>query len=307
MKPIRVLSRFRLPLLWGIALLAGLAGTLGAQRYLDARVGEERHRLQQRGRSAFVVVAKRDLPAGARVDPETMATRKVPAMYLPPGVVDPSDFDPLIGRRLREPMRAGEPLFSGIVMRARTEAFSTRLHHGVRAMTIAVDEVNGISGMLLPGDRIDLMLSARVQGVDTREVERTAVLMQNVLVLATGRHVDAPEAGRRIERYQSITVEVSPEQAQRLIVAQRSGRVTALLRHPTDRARTSARGLDLEALLGITRSHARRDKGLELIVGGRGVLQVSSVDRPGPGRGKNGRPGAASGLAPSGSANGDRR
>jgi hypothetical protein len=108
--------------------------------------------------------------------------------------------------------------------------------------------------MLQPGDRIDLLLTVRpapVAGQVQPEITRT--VMQGVPVLATGRQsrallADEPGAGRP---YTAITVEVEPDQALRLVVAQRSGRLTAVLRNPDDRATVAEPRLDVNALLGL--------------------------------------------------------
>src|SRR5690606_7652730 len=100
-----------------------------------------------------VVVAKRDLPSGTSVDPETMAVRNMPAEFVPGGALRPEAFEQVTGARLSQPMRSGEPLLPALVEQARDGVFSTRIRPGIRAMTIQVDEVNSVSGMLQPGDR----------------------------------------------------------------------------------------------------------------------------------------------------------
>lgn len=263
-----------------LLLVAGAFGALavsGARGYIAERVELERERLNPQRAMVDVVVAKRDLPPGAPVDPETMAVRSMPAEFAPGGAVRPDGFDHLAGARLAQPMRSGEPLLPGAMEQGRDGSFSTRIRQGIRAMTIQVDEVNSMSGMLQPGDRIDLLFTIRppaVAGAPPAD-EVTAPLMQDLAVLATGSRVESTgEAAGAGRPFTSITVEVSPEQAQRLIVAQRSGRLTAMLRHPDDRAPMAVGALDVGTLLGIRR--ARRidvpePPRPELIVGGRGA------------------------------------
>ena len=160
--------------------------------------------------------------------------------------------------------------------------FAARVPAGVRAFTVVVDEVNSLSGMLQPGDRIDLLLSARppVTAAGPQPVEITRTLLQGIRVLATGRQVrPGADESRPGRGYGAITVEVSPEQAQRLVVAQRIGRLTAMLRNPEDRAPVEAAPIDAWGLLGLaapvpavpeTRPPPRAT---ELIVGGQGALK----------------------------------
>lgn len=263
-----------------LLLIAGAFGALavsGARGYIAERLANERERLNPPRAMIDVVVAKRDLAPGAAVDPDTMAVRSLPAEYVPGGAVRPDVFEHHAGARLAQAMRSGEPLLAGALEQGRDGSFSTRIRQGIRAMTIQVDEVNSVSGMLQPGDRIDLLFTVRppaTPGMPPVD-ELTAPLIQDLIVLATGSQV-APSgepagAGRP---FTAITVEVSPEQAQRLIVAQRSGRLTATLRHPDDRAPVRAAALDVGALLGISRAQRVEPpprRGPELIVGGRGL------------------------------------
>jgi pilus assembly protein CpaB len=262
------------------ALAFGAMAVLGARNYIGDRVALEKARLQPRHEMVELVVAKRDLRRGDVVGPESMAVRSVPREYAPGAAVVPGRFDALSGSKLLVPMKAGEPLLPNAVASVESAAISSRLRPGIRAMTIAVDEVNSLSGMLQPGDRIDLMLSVRppaVAGIAQPEVTRT--VMQGVAVMATGRQAraslgDEPVTGRS---YTSITVEVDPDQAQRLVVAQRSGKLTAVLRNPEDHRLVVEKRLDVNMLLGIPAPQAAAPSrsGPEVIVGGRGSVSPS--------------------------------
>ena len=252
----------------------GAMAVIGARNYIGDRLALERARLQPRQEMIEVVVAKRDLRRGDLVGPDTMAVRTMPREYAPGGAIAPARVDAVFGARLQVAMRAGEPLLSAAVAQADTAPISSRVKPGVRAMTIAVDEVNSLSGMLQPGDRIDLMLSVRppaTGGITSPEVTRT--LMQGVPVMATGRQSrasgDEPGFGRS---YTSITVEVDPEQAQKLVVAQRSGKLTAVLRNPDDKRAVGDRRLDVNGLLGLPAPVAAAPSAprVEMLVGGRG-------------------------------------
>jgi pilus assembly protein CpaB len=262
------------------AVACGALAVVGARQYIGERLAIERAKLQPRQETVEVVVAKRELRRGERVGGDTMAVRALPRDVAPGGAVTPASFEAVAGQRLVVPLRAGEPLLSSAVASVDTAPISSRVRPGIRAMTISVDEVNSLSGMLQPGDRIDLLLSVRppaAAGPAQPEVTRT--VMQGVVVLATGRQSrvavgDEPAGGRA---YTSITVEVDPEQAQRLVVAQRAGRLTAVLRNPDDRARIEERRLDVNALLGVpTATIAAGPPAVEVIVGGRGQAPAQS-------------------------------
>jgi pilus assembly protein CpaB len=113
---------------------------------------------------------------------------------------------------------------------------------------VPVDEVNSISGMLQPGDRIDLMVSARK---DNKAY--MFPLLQNVAVLATGSQAvpagDGKDGGRR--SYTTITLDASPQDAQRVLAAREIGKLAALLRSPGDSASAFSARRDAMSLLGL--------------------------------------------------------
>lgn len=300
MKPIDWWRRFRVPLLWAGALGFGLLGASGARSYIAGELDAARQRADMSGQLTEVVVAKRNLAPGDHIDAETMAVRKVAASYLPAGAVTPAEFPAFEGETLRLSMGPGEPLFAAAVAVRERVGLSSRIPPGTRAMTVVVDEVNSVSGMLRPGDRIDLMFSVRPRpdaGLPVGEV--ATPLMANLLVLATGTRTEVAATPDAIGRFGAITVEVTPEQAQRLILAQRSGRITALLRHPDDHAPAAREALDLDELLGIARRG--RPDSPEMIVGGRGPIDSRPAPQPEASLSPIDRP-AAPRLVPTGSA-----
>jgi pilus assembly protein CpaB len=177
-------------------------------------------------------------------------------------------------------MRAGEPLLSGSLEGADTATFSAKVREGIRAITIAVDEVNSLSGMLQPGDRIDLLLSVRMPAGSSVPLaqEVTRPLMQDLRVLATGRQVRPGNDERNARAFTAITVEVSPVQAQKLVVAQRIGKLTAMLRNPRDRDEIEQRPMDVYGLLGmqpvVVAPATPAERPPEIIVGGQGALKT---------------------------------
>ncbi|HEY0877289.1 MAG TPA: Flp pilus assembly protein CpaB [Zeimonas sp.] len=275
-------SRHRSGLLFAAALGFGALAVFGARGYLAERIEIEKARLAPNHETVPVVVARRDLEPGTAVDTASMALREVPVDLVPGSAVRPEEFDRHVGARIAQPMRSGEPLLAGVLVGTDASTFSTRIRPGIRAMSILVDEVNSVSGMLQPGDRIDLLFTVRppVAPGSPPAQEVTSTLMQDLAVLATGRQVRAGtgESGG-MRHFTAITVEVSPAQAQRLIVAQRTGKLTAMLRNPDDRQPLPARAMDLNALLGVDppRQAVVALPGPEIIVGGRGALVATAT------------------------------
>ena len=268
-----------------VAVLSGAVAVIGTHDYIDRSLAAERERMQPDVATVAMVVAKRDLQRGDPVTAETMAVRQIPSDLAPSSGIRPDRFESYLGSTLAMSVRSGEPLLAVAIAGADAAHFSQRLRAGSRAITIAVDEVNALSGMLQPGDRIDLMLTARTADSRGDAQDKTVPLMQDVLILATGRQVrpdlrsDTDNPGAQERQFGAITIEVDPDRAQRLIVAQRSGRITAMLRNPADRGAIPKTAMDVNALLGAGRvpSATRIPLGPEMIVGGQGLVVASSL------------------------------
>ncbi len=265
-------------ILVGALVFGGLA-VFAASRYISQTIAVERAKLNPNVEMIDVVVAKSELERGDNVGPENMAVRQVPRDYVPGTAVTPDQFANIEGARLAVDMRGGEILLRGTLEGADTSTFAHKVRDGVRAMTVAVDEVNSISGLLQPGDRIDLFFTARPPrrgGAAAQSPETTMVLMQNVLLLATGRQV-RPQLGDPgqpgVSRtYSTVTIEAAPRDAQRLILAQKAGSLTAVLRGPDDESPLTAASMDSRDLFGLATPRRVANVGprAEVIVGGMG-------------------------------------
>jgi pilus assembly protein CpaB len=253
--------------------LAGLAG-LAAQSFLDEQLANERAALNSPKQWHQLLVAKRALLANDVVDESTVAIHRLPRQSVPGGTISPDDFEQVRGKKLSVALRSGEPLLHQHVVVVPSKAgLSSSIKQGVRAVTILVDEVNSISGLLQPGDHIDLQASIRPPPIPGQPAaaEITGLLLQNVLVLATGKQArPLAEDPQQQRPFTAITVEVDPAAAQKLIVAQRSGKLTALLRHTQDDQAIRQAPLDIFGLLSISpKPTAVAPKEIEMIVGGK--------------------------------------
>ncbi len=272
-----------------LALGLGGLGAIGARGYVAEQLARERARLNPAQPMVAIVVAKRELARGEVIDPEKLAVRDIPRTYLAPGTVLPERIDEYVGARLNAPMRPGEPLLQAALEGVDVGTFAAKVPAGVRAFTVVVDEVNSLSGMLQPGDRIDLLLSARLPGTSANPSppELTRTFLQDIKVLATGRQVRPGADEKSVRSYGAITVEVTPDQAARLVVAQRNGKLSAVLRNPRDRDPAPVAAIDVYQLLGLPSPGVSgvRASGpvrvTELIVGGQGVLRARPSEAPG--------------------------
>ena len=174
-----------------------------------------------------VVVAARPLKFGNVLQKEFVKLSEWPKGSAPPTGF--SDLDMLFGdgtepRTVLAPMQEGEPILQGkITGFGERPSISARLSEGMRAFSIPISSVSGVSGFVLPGDRVDIFLTRSSEGGLV-----TDVILQNILVIAVDQLADEnankPKVGR------TATVEVDPETAQKLALAQRLGSLSLSLR-----------------------------------------------------------------------------
>jgi pilus assembly protein CpaB len=213
-----------------------------------------------------VVVARADLPRGTPVSAATFAVRDVPSAYVHASAVRPDAFERVERQRLGSALQRGEVLLLEHLDGAAGGVFSAMLQPGRRALTVEVDDRNAIAGLLRPGDRIDLLVSVR----DARGggVETTWPLLAGVEVLATGQAVRRSD-GHGERSYSSITLDVSPEDAHRIVVARAAGALSAALRHPDDPDAPELPPLALDDVLGRTPPPKANPAAMvEILVGG---------------------------------------
>lgn len=235
----------------GIAAMAGILAALAARQHIQGRV----ELLESRARVTEVerIVAATDLNAGTIIDASHLATRRFPASLVSSDSLAPARFAELEGLLLRSPLAAGDLVLPVYAEQQISGAFSTSLLSGRRAITMPVDAINSVSGLLQPGDLIDLYVSFEYQ---RRRI--TAPLLQGVLVLATGTTTQGSVALRTTDHsgfdqgYSTVTLDVAPEDAVKLVAARQGGTITAILRNPGDPVSSSkaSRG-DLATLLGL--------------------------------------------------------
>jgi pilus assembly protein CpaB len=264
-------------LLLAAAVLLGIGAVFLSNSLIKRRFAEIEAAANRGKETVSVVVAKRDLERGDPLTAAVVAVRQIPKEYVHQSAVRPEQFGSFERQRLAAPLRRGETLLTSHTEGNGSNVFSATLKKGWRALTFEVDSVNSISGMLRPGDRIDLIYSSKGRlGEDT-----TVPLLSNVSVLATDQMVTKRDETTGKERsFSTITLEVSPFDADRIIVAKAAGQLTAVLRHPDDEAANRTRALSAASLTGGGAALHDDGRMVEYIVGGGGgkaEVQMSRV------------------------------
>lgn len=203
-----------------VALLVAVVATFGAYQVMES------NRRANLVATRPVVVASRNLPAGALMD-DAVRVEHWPAPIVPDSAF--ADAGQLVGRVSKIPIFAGEVIVPGrLAAEGVAPGLEALIPRGKRAMSLRVDDVSGISGMIQPSSRVDLLLTLETPlgGASQRTGK---LFMSNMKILAMGTDVYRNEKGEPIQTTVA-TLEVTPEESERLAVAQSQGGIQLVLR-----------------------------------------------------------------------------
>jgi pilus assembly protein CpaB len=264
------------------AVLVGAVSFWLAHRYLRAQEQAAQQRVAVQYQTREVVVAATDVAAGAALEPAMLAKRAIPERFLASDALTPEAVGGVAGRRVLRALRRGETLTGSALESALNPALSSLIEPGLRAITIPVDESSAAAGLLAPGDLVDLLLVTR----DAESAAGAAAvrpLLQAVRVVATGKQTSRIHGSQRADEldsaYATLTLHVRPEEAERILLAQRIGELAVVLRTALDTEAGAMAALNSEALLGgpphrVARARSRALE-IEYIIGGTGAAAVA--------------------------------
>ena len=248
------MQKQRLILIIGVVL--GLVAVLLTKAYLDkqrvmlaeeAKKKVESIKTDLQTNQTAVLVAKQDIPRGAAIAPEALEVKIIPNQFVQPQAV--TSIDRVGGMVTIAPVSAGEQVTLSKLSHPRQAGgggLSGLTPAGKRAITIQVDNLASLVGMIKPGDYVDIitMMNMPVQNPQGQQVNQITVLplFQNVLILAVGQDtggVVMDEQGRyrkeeRREASPFITIALSPQEANLMAFVQEQGKLRLVLRSPAD-------------------------------------------------------------------------
>jgi len=177
-----------------------------------------------------VVVAKNTIPQHTRITEEMLAVESIPAEAVHPEAI--KNKDEAVGGISRSDIIKGEQLLvSRVATEDRRASLSYRVPEKLRAISIPVNEVTGISGYVSPGDRVDVLVTYSDDEIN--DVTTTYTVVQNALVMATGEATRERDNEER-QLVSSVTLAVTPGQAEVLAYAYLKGSFHFTLRSPLD-------------------------------------------------------------------------
>jgi pilus assembly protein CpaB len=233
----------------GISVVLGLGAVFMAWRMVENKTRVETN---------TVVVAARDLDLGTRLAADSIQAVQWPKGSTPDGAFattdtllkDPKSQEP---RVIRASLQRGEPVLESKLAPLGTQGgLSAVIAQGKRAITVRVNDVVGVAGFALPGNFVDVVVNTQDDGVKSGDRDRSIskIVLERMLVLAV-----AQEAGRSDENkpkvVNAVTLEATPEQAEKLDLARSVGTLSLVLRNQVDPIAISTGGATKDSLLQL--------------------------------------------------------
>ncbi|MEN8375004.1 MAG: Flp pilus assembly protein CpaB [Gemmatimonadota bacterium] len=254
-------NRRRALLILGLAMVLGLAAAWASLNYLQNQGGPVLPTVNRT--TTPVAVAVTDLPLGSMVRPEDVQLIDWPSEQVPVGYV--TAVEDVVGRGLVRAVSVNEPFLEAKLADTENGGLPITIPEGMRAISIRVDEVVSVAGFVVPGTRVDVILTVDPpRGGD----KLSQVVLQDILALTSGQLIEADDNGSPVVA-SVITVLVTPEQAEQLVIAGDQGRIQLALRNTLDGDSIRTDGARVEDLLTGRRRRAS----------GRATTRVAPVEQ----------------------------
>lgn len=218
-----------------LAIVLGVLAAFGVQQHMSSL----EKRKDAEVKPVRVVFAKENIQEGEEIRQVVLETRDWPQLYVFDQLYYESDLDQLNGKIASSSIPQGTPLLKRLVEPKQGPAPSSGIPNGKRAFTLPIDAINGVAGMIKPGNTVDIL--AHLKDVSAQPARRgggggqttaTVAVLENVSILGVG-----PQAGRRWggrrdapADLSSVTVAVTPEQATLLLHVLKEGSICLMLR-----------------------------------------------------------------------------
>jgi pilus assembly protein CpaB len=236
-----------------LALLIGILSAAMVYRYLRAQQLElERARESAQGVAVDVVVANEVIPIGSRITEQQVHVVSWPTDARPDGSF--TTTAEVAGKIARVTIQKNQPVDGAYLTSDAAGLLPLIIEEGMRAMSVKVDNVTGVSGFITPNSRVDVLVSGNVENGGEGQ-QRSKIVLQNIKVLAIGTTIEQHD-DKPIE-VPTVTLLVTPEDAERLTLATRQEPVRLALRHYRDEEDVVTRGVTIRELFGL--SGSRKD------------------------------------------------
>src|SRR5215213_9000474 len=225
------------------AVLCGVLGVMLVTRYLSNVQAYTRD-------LGNVVVAKVEIPLGEKITVDQLMLAPIPNGSAPAGTF--RKIGEVAGRVAITPIGVREPVtLARLAPEGVGGGLSAVIPEGYRAMTVKVDDVVGVSGFVMTGSYVDVVaviVPAAAQGVQSQG-PISKIVLQHIKVLASGPKIDSPDNQREPTNAKAVTLQVTPEQAEKLVLAANEGKLQLVMRNYGDQEDSQTRGANKSSLL----------------------------------------------------------
>lgn len=224
-------------------IFAGLA-SWGVYNYLQQETKKSKV-----GQTGSIVVAAAEIPVGARLNASQLKVVNWPRESIPQGSFpDPKSVD---NRVVIHKLSSGEAVTEQKLLPLDIKAGGGMMTYvvpdGHRAVTVGVNEVAGVAGFLSPDNHVDIVLTTQIPSNPNQNISK--IILQDLPILATGQIATEQKDGKPLV-VPTVTLDMTPEDAEKLILAASKGSLQMLLRNIADRAPAKANGATIIKVLG---------------------------------------------------------
>lgn len=193
--------------------------------------------------SVKIVAAAKPLEPGMAITSEYVTKIDWPAKFPLDGSI--TKLEDANGRIVMYPVAAGEPIREPLLAApGATVGLTAKIPDGMRAVAVETNDVTNVSGFLFPGCHVDLLVTFRADG---GRDSMTATVLQNIEVLSTGEKLQPDPTGKP-QKVHQVTMLLTPDDAQKLVLASNQGTVQFVLRNGSDQAQEAHRPVELKDL-----------------------------------------------------------
>jgi pilus assembly protein CpaB len=228
-----------------------------------------------------VVVAAESIPVGTLLEERHLRTIAWPARSTVTGsVANPKE---LVGRGVIVPIGMNEPVtLTKVASREAGGGLPPIIPSGMRAISVKVNEVIGVAGFVVPGTRVDVVVTLSKSEDEGQAQTMTRTVVSNVQVLTAGTKFDQEQSRKDKKPVQTsvVTLMVLPEDAERIALAQNEGKLNLALRNPMDVEPTATRGVRLAALMSGPNAQPVIDQAVNRVVRRASIVKAAEVVPP---------------------------
>ncbi|MFN2533395.1 MAG: Flp pilus assembly protein CpaB [Pyrinomonadaceae bacterium] len=223
------------------ALIFGILAAVSVSRYLSSAQAYTKN-------LSRVAVAKVAIPVGTKIIAEQVTVVQFSKESTPDGTFESPEK--LVGRVAVTNIGPREPITESRLAPEGTAAgLSAVIPEGYRAMTVKVDDAAGISGFIMPGTLVDVVVVIDPREGSGMQDPISKIVLQNIKVLANGQNIDKPKDEREANSVKAVTLQVTPEQAEKLALATNEGKLQLVMRNSIDQGDEKTPGVNKRGLL----------------------------------------------------------